>query len=1083
MSAYIRSKISNSDFTDVSIEAKDSNAKVRQDGTFKLPIASGVSADTPVGSIRYNDLAEKIEFKTTAGWQVLDAITDGLATEAYVDSAVETAVNGLSQVARTGSFADLTNKPTTIAGYGITDDLASTSYVDTAISNLVSTAPEFLNTLDEIAAALNNDPNFYNSVVTQLSNKLNLTGGTLTGPLYLSGAPTLENQAATKAYVDELTAGVTVYSTDDIPEGVTNLYYTTARAEVDAKNSLSAGLGVTYNSATGAISIGQEVSTSSNVEFNNVTANTITADSFEIASTGDYLISSATNIILDAGMEVVVNSPLTLPGYATTALDDLVVQAGTIAYDTTVNLLKIYDGTAWVEIEGGPEFSGSYNDLTDKPTLFSGAYADLSGKPTIPTALSQLTNDAGFITTESDAQTLSLVGNTLSISNGNSVTIQQFSGSYDDLTNKPTLFSGAYADLSGKPTIPTALSQLTNDAGFITTESDAQTLSLVDGILSISGGNSVTLEISWENILNKNTASGPMVVAIGQNAGINNPGEFTVAIGQSAGQDDQRDHSIAIGTYAGETAQAEYSIAIGWGAGRSDQQYEAVAIGDSAGYNNQGYATVAVGYNAGNDNQGDESVALGLEAGQTNQGQYAVSIGTGAGSNNQSDLAIAIGSSAGKTSQAAYSVAIGSGAGMNNLGDSAIAIGKTAGYADQAANSIVINATGEILNNTVANSLVIKPIRNASGTTILYYDSTTGEITYNTASIDWNDITGKPTFATVATSGDYNDLTNKPVIPTDINQLTDNSNLLGSGSTSTSTVIIHDNFTGSAGSLLSHTPDIAGGPWLDYINEEYVSLTADAFSLDGNGNVYLDTYSWNEDGAVYSSTTSTSNNFIIEADLEIILPMQAYSQIFFLFKGDPVNNGQTDWDLRFSQMELFLDDSGFAYVGLGSRQLDGNGIYSTTPADAMVDVSVGTHQLKLVVSGLTLSMYYDNVLIGARTVDALSEGTHFGFSIRTNDDLGRLGLSNFKVTEVTQTSSGGGASQWSDISLDGGTDFTESDGTEFANGELMLTAGELDSEYTPAISADWSGTPPQTVGQALDRIAALLKTLNGGVGP
>lgn len=31
-------------------------------------------------------------------------------------------------------------------------------------------------------------------------------------------------------------------------------------------------------------------------------------------------------------------------------------------------------------------------------------------------------------------------------------------------------------------------------------------------------------------------------------------------------------------------------------------------------------------------------------------------------------------------------------------------------------------------------------------------------------------------------SGNYNDLTNKPVIPTDINQLTDNSNLLGTGS-------------------------------------------------------------------------------------------------------------------------------------------------------------------------------------------------------------------------------------------------------------------------------------------------------------
>lgn len=33
-------------------------------------------------------------------------------------------------------------------------------------------------------------------------------------------------------------------------------------------------------------------------------------------------------------------------------------------------------------------------------------------------------------------------------------------------------------------------------------------------------------------------------------------------------------------------------------------------------------------------------------------------------------------------------------------------------------------------------------------------------------SVAWGDIAGKPTFATVATSGSYNDLTNKPTIPT-----------------------------------------------------------------------------------------------------------------------------------------------------------------------------------------------------------------------------------------------------------------------------------------------------------------------------
>ena len=46
---------------------------------------------------------------------------------------------------------------------------------------------------------------------------------------------------------------------------------------------------------------------------------------------------------------------------------------------------------------------------------------------------------------------------------------------------------------------------------------------------------------------------------------------------------------------------------------------------------------------------------------------------------------------------------------------------------------------------------------------------TIGSDTYalgtGSSTVDWSDITGKPTFATVATSGDYDDLTNKPVIP------------------------------------------------------------------------------------------------------------------------------------------------------------------------------------------------------------------------------------------------------------------------------------------------------------------------------
>ena len=45
-------------------------------------------------------------------------------------------------------------------------------------------------------------------------------------------------------------------------------------------------------------------------------------------------------------------------------------------------------------------------------------------------------------------------------------------------------------------------------------------------------------------------------------------------------------------------------------------------------------------------------------------------------------------------------------------------------------------------------------------------------------SVAWGDITGKPTLATVATSGSYNDLSDKPTIPTTTSQLTNDSNFI-----------------------------------------------------------------------------------------------------------------------------------------------------------------------------------------------------------------------------------------------------------------------------------------------------------------
>jgi hypothetical protein len=68
-----------------------------------------------------------------------------------------------------GSYNDLTDKPTipSLTGY------ATESYVNTQVANLVDSSPTTLDTLNELAAALGDDPNFATTVSNQIGLKAN----------------------------------------------------------------------------------------------------------------------------------------------------------------------------------------------------------------------------------------------------------------------------------------------------------------------------------------------------------------------------------------------------------------------------------------------------------------------------------------------------------------------------------------------------------------------------------------------------------------------------------------------------------------------------------------------------------------------------------------------------------------------------------------------------------------------------------------------------------------------------------------------------------------------------------------------
>jgi len=155
--------------------------------------------------------------------------------------------------------------------------------------------------------------------------------------------------------------------------------------------------------------------------------------------------------------------------------------------------------------------SASEKELWNNKSDFSGNYNDLSNKPSIPSKTSDLTNDSGFID--------NTVNNLTNYTKTSSLSTVATSGSYNDLSNKPTIpdeladlsddsthrlvsdtekstwnsksdFSGSYNDLTDKPaipTVPTNVSAFTNDAGYTTNTGTITSVKMNGSTVSSSG--------------------------------------------------------------------------------------------------------------------------------------------------------------------------------------------------------------------------------------------------------------------------------------------------------------------------------------------------------------------------------------------------------------------------------------------------------------------------------------------------------------------------------------------------------------------------------------------------------------------
>jgi hypothetical protein len=128
---------------------------------------SGVSAGT------HTKVTVDAKGRVTVGANLAASDIPTLTASKVSDFDTQVRSSRLDQMAApTASVSLNSQKITGLAEPSASSDASTKGYVDTAVSNLVDGAPDLLNTLNEIAAAIADDANYATTVTTALGTKL-----------------------------------------------------------------------------------------------------------------------------------------------------------------------------------------------------------------------------------------------------------------------------------------------------------------------------------------------------------------------------------------------------------------------------------------------------------------------------------------------------------------------------------------------------------------------------------------------------------------------------------------------------------------------------------------------------------------------------------------------------------------------------------------------------------------------------------------------------------------------------------------------------------------------------------------------
>ena len=380
------------------------------------------------GYVTAAQVGSTYNFRIGADDSTMRTINAGEDVKVLGGTAITTASDAEGNITITGvaqdfTWGSVTGTPTTLTGYGITDAYTQ-AQVDVKVAAVLDSAPEQLNTLNELAAALNDDGNFATTVTSRFTS--------IENNLFSIGA-------------DDSTMRVVKQSENIKILGGTNL--TTSS---DAEGNITVNF-VNPGYITSGLETGNNVSELVNdanyisqlfVTGDDSTVRTVVKDeTIKFAGTGNITTTTDAegNITIDGG-----NETITLFGDVT--------GTGT----TSIN----------VSLADSPIAPGTYNRITfdTKGVAQSGTLVDYL---TDGSNISRLTNDAGYLTNE-QAINFNIVGDdstgfnmanqgTFQFVGTNGVTI---TAAQDQTTPTVTIDGTSFLQAGNN------ISVLTNDSGY-----------------------------------------------------------------------------------------------------------------------------------------------------------------------------------------------------------------------------------------------------------------------------------------------------------------------------------------------------------------------------------------------------------------------------------------------------------------------------------------------------------------------------------------------------------------------------------------------------------------------------------------